>query len=255
MRIPRIYTPQALPADLNQSSAQASTHASVLVLEGSAANHVGRVLRMTPGRELKVFNGESQGHYQGIITDVTKKTVTVNLTEFIATENESPLSIHLGQAISKGDRMDFTIQKSVELGVNVITPLWTQRCDVKLNGDRLEKKLQHWQQVAISACEQSGRDRVPTIAAPLKLEQWVESIQSDERWVLDPRGKRDDSKPTDINSAALLVGPEGGLTEEEILVAAEKGFKAKLIGPRVLRTETAALTAITLMQSQWGDFL
>jgi len=251
MRIPRIFTPQALPTELTQGS----THTSNLVLEGSAANHVGRVLRMAPGRELKIFNGEAEGHFAGVITEVTKKTVTVNLTEFIATENESPLSIHLGQAISKGDRMDFTIQKSVELGVKVITPLWTQRCDVKLSGDRLEKKLQHWQQVAISACEQSGRDKVPTIAPPLKLEQWLASIQSDERWVLDPRGNLDDSHPKDITSAALLVGPEGGLTEEEISAAAQHNFKAKLIGPRVLRTETAALTAITLMQNQWGDFL
>ena len=247
MRIPRIYTDQALPDSL--------TDPISMTLEGSAANHIGRVLRMGPGRELYVFNGLTLGHFAGEVSEVSKKSVTVNLTRFIPTNNESPLAIELGQAISKGDRMDFTIQKSVELGVKTITPLWTQRCDVKLSGDRLEKKKLHWQQVAISACEQSGRDFVPVIADPMKLDQWLISVQSEERWVLDPRGKPESSMAETPTSATLLVGPEGGLTEEEICLAANSDFKAKLIGPRVLRTETAALTAITLMQSQWGDFL
>lgn len=246
MRIPRIHTDQALPDTL--------TCASEIELSGTAANHVGRVLRMTPGRELKVFNGHQQGYFQATVVAVSKKNVTVKLSKFIGTDLESPLRIHLGQAISKGDRMDFTIQKAVELGVSSITPLWTSRCDVKLSGDRLEKKHQHWQQVAISACEQSGRDYVPTINAPQKLEAWLETTKDSVRWVLDPRGHVEETHDGQVESASLLVGPEGGLTDEEIQQAVQKSFVAKLIGPRVLRTETAALTAITLLQSQWGDF-
>lgn len=246
MRIPRIYTDQSLPEVLTESLD--------MELSGSAANHVGRVLRMTEGRELKVFNGRQPGHFQAVITAVSKKHVGIRLTEFKASHNESPLHIELGQAISKGDRMDFTIQKAVELGVSSITPLWTTRCDVKLSGDRLEKKHQHWQQVAISACEQSGRDYVPAIQTPQKLEQWLGFVKQDIRWVLDPRGNVEKTGDGKIESASLLVGPEGGLSEDEIQLAIDKQFCAKLIGPRVLRTETAALTAITLLQAQFGDF-
>jgi len=246
MRIPRIYTPQALPQSLTQPFA--------LALDDAAANHVGRVLRMGEGRPLVVFNGEQAGHFDAVITEVTKKTVRVALQRFNPSQNESPLALHLGQAISKGDRMDFTIQKSVELGVSVITPLWTERCDVKLNGDRLAKKQEHWQQVAISACEQSGRDLVPVVRDAMKLSDWLAEVQADVRWVLDPRGKAGSQAPHNVQTASLLVGPEGGLSDDEIQQAVQQDFEAKLIGPRVLRTETAALTAITLLQHQWGDF-
>lgn len=246
MRIPRIYTELELP-DPSQLPQQT-------VLTGSAANHVGRVLRMGPGRELKVFNGRVGGHFVASIDEVSKKQVLVTLQTFIHADNESPVNISLGQAISKGDRMDFTIQKAVELGVHSITPLWTARCDVKLSGDRLDKKVAHWQQVAISACEQSGRDYLPIIQRPRKLSEWLQDIRSDVRWVLDPRGKVAQQPSATVTEASLLVGPEGGLNEEEIKQAVHEGFEAKLIGPRVLRTETAALTAITLIQHQWGDF-
>ncbi len=209
---------------------------------------------MGEGRPLLIFNGQQAGHFEAVISQVSKKNVLVELQCFHPSQNESPLSLHLGQAISKGDRMDFTIQKSVELGVNVITPLWTERCDVKLSGDRLAKKQDHWQQVAISACEQSGRDRVPVIQPAMKLNDWLAEVHADVRWVLDPRGKATSGQPQQVQSAALLVGPEGGLSEGEIAHAVQQDFTAKLIGPRVLRTETAALTAITLLQHAWGDF-
>ena len=242
MRIPRIFTPQVL------------TTQSTIELDDAAANHVSRVLRMGPSRKLFLFNGKEQCHFEGEIISAQRKNVSIKVLTQIDTELESPLHIHLGQAISKGDRMDFTIQKSVELGINEITPLWTKHVDVKLNSERLEKKLNQWRQIAIAACEQSGRDKVPVIHAPQELAAWLKGVDSQERWVLDPRGLKQDSNQTTVSSACLLIGPEGGLSEQEIKHASESGFKAKLIGPRVLRTETAALTAISLLQSQWGDF-
>ncbi len=247
MRIPRIFVDQPLNIDQD------------LLITGSAANHIARVLRMGPGRPLKLFNGQPNASHQygfveAEVTQADKKTVTVRVKHSVMTQLESPLDIQLGQAISKGDRMDFTIQKAVELGVTQITPLWTEHCDVKLNAERLDKKMQHWQQIAISACEQSGRDRVPQILPAEKLSTWLASSQQDVRWVLDPRGQSAASVTTQPKSASILVGPEGGLSDAEVSLAAQHRYEAKLIGPRILRTETAALTAITLMQSMWGDF-
>lgn len=242
MRIPRIFTPQTL------------TDQSIVELDDAAANHVSRVLRMGAGRKLFLFNGQEQCHFEGEIISAQRKNVSIKLLARISTTLESPLHIHLGQAISKGDRMEFAIQKSVELGVNEITPLWTKNVDVKLNSERLEKKLHQWQKIAIAACEQSGRDIVPTVHAPKELNSWLSEVRAQEKWVLDPRGLIQESNQLSVNTACLLIGPEGGLTEEEVQVACNFEFKAKLIGPRVLRTETAALTAISLLQSQWGDF-
>ena len=150
--------------------------------------------------------------------------------------------------------MEYAIQKAVELGVNEITPLWTEHCDVKLNLERLEKKMRQWRQIAIAACEQSGRNRVPLIHDSEKLDIWLGHRQEQEKWVLDPRGLAQDITQEKITSACLLIGPEGGLSEKEVELACTAKFKSKLIGPRILRTETAALTAVCLMQSLWGDF-
>ena len=247
MRIPRIFVNQTLPID--------AAPGLPISIVGQAANHIGKVLRMGVGRQLKLFNGQHSGHFLATIQSVDKKSVIANIDSYLPSQLESPLSIHLGQAISKGDRMDFTIQKSVELGVASITPLWVERCDVKLSGDRLEKKVNHWQQVAVSACEQCGRDIVPKIRTPQNLHQWLTDTISDINWVLDPRGhKQPDADKSSPKSASLLIGPEGGLSEGEIALAINAGFEGKLIGPRVLRTETAALTAVTMLQHQWGDF-
>lgn len=242
MRIPRIYTPQ----DLTENTS--------IQLDEAAANHVAKVLRMSAGRELILFNGQGPFHFQALIEHCDRKRVDVKLTERTVTENESPLHIHVGQALSKGDKMEFTIQKAVELGVTDITPLWTDNCDVKLNAERLEKKHKQWQGIIISACEQCGRNAIPTLHPVQKIQDWLSHIEADEKWVLDPRGQVDNSQQDSIKSAVIAIGPEGGLSQDEIQQACNKGFKAKLIGPRVLRTETAALTAITLLQSQWGDF-
>jgi len=242
MRIPRIYTPQ----DLNEHSQ--------VELDDKAANHVGRVLRMQAGRELILFNGEGPYHFNAIIDHSDKKRVTVSINEKTTSQNESPLAIHIGQALSKGDKMEFVIQKAVELGVSEITPLWTEHCDVKLNAERMEKKLKQWQGIIISACEQCGRDIIPSLNPVVKFQEWIASVNGDEKWVLDPRGNAEQATPESVSSAVIAIGPEGGLSQDEIQQACDNGFKAKLIGPRVLRTETAALTAVTLLQNQWGDF-
>lgn len=245
MRIPRIYVNELI------------IDGSVFKLPEEAANHVGRVLRMDVGRELILFDGQQHngiyGEFDAVITDVGKRHVEVKIGEFRPVANESPLAIELGQGISKGDRMDYTIQKAVELGVTSITPLWTERCDVKLKGERLEKKLTHWQQVAISACEQSGRCRVPVIAEPLDLHVWLKTCNSELKWALDPRGPQQ-TLPQKISSCDLLVGPEGGLSDEEIALALQENFQAKVLGPRILRTETAALAAMSMLQSLYGDY-
>lgn len=242
MRISRIYTPQ----DLSENTRTQ--------LDESAANHVAKVLRMQAGRELILFNGLGEFHFEAVIEHADRKRVEVNVVRRVATDNESPLAIHVGQALSKGDKMEFTIQKAVELGATEITPLWTENCDVKLNTERLEKKHKQWQGIIISACEQCGRNVLPKLNPVQKINDWLPSLEADEKWVLDPRGKADNSQPDSVESAVIAIGPEGGLSQDEIQLACEQGFKAKLIGPRVLRTETAALTAITLLQSRWGDF-
>lgn len=241
MRIPRIYSPQRLSEN------------TVIELDEAAANHVSRVLRMKAERKLFIFNGEAAHHFAAHIISVNRKSVAIQVFAKIPTQLESPLHIHLGQAISKGERFEFAIQKAVELGVNEITPLWSAHCDVKLNDERLAKKVRQWRQIAIAACEQSGRDRVPTIHPPMPLESWLGCVEGHEKWVLDPRGLPQQSA-TQVSRACILVGPEGGLSEQEVALACDHQFKAKLIGPRVLRTETAALTAVCLMQSLWGDF-
>ena len=166
MRIPRIYQNSPLQTG------------SLIHLDEDAANHVGRVLRMQPEQELCLFNGLG-GQYKAVIVESGKKQVVVKIEEFSDVSSESPLSIHLGQVISRGDKMEFTIQKSVELGVKIITPLWSSRCGVKLQGDRLDKKQEQWQKIAISACEQCGRNYVPEVRPVMTLEEWM-SEETDE---------------------------------------------------------------------------
>ena len=160
MRIPRIYEPASLQVG------------QTLALSEDGANHIGRVLRMQPGQQLELFNGDGN-QYAATITGVGKKSVEVRIDSCEARSVESPFAIHLGQVISRGDKMDFTIQKSVELGVTCITPLFSERCGVKLPADRLEKKREQWQKVVISACEQCGRNVVPQVRMPMELDAWL----------------------------------------------------------------------------------
>lgn len=241
MSNPRIYQ----PTDFNA--------ASTVALSSDAFGHVVRVLRLKAGDEVTFFNGDGND-YQAVLNEVSKKQATASITSSIIRNNESPLNIHLGQGISRGDRMDFTLQKSVELGVNTITPLFTERCGVKLNAERLEKKRQQWQKIVISACEQSGRAVVPEVLAPVSLSEWLGQSTQALKINLHPRAEHSImGLPMSATRVRLLIGPEGGLTNEEIEQASDANYTEVLLGPRVLRTETAALTAITALQCKFGD--
>lgn len=242
MRIPRIYLPEPL-----------ITGYSVALTE-SAANHVTRVLRLRPGAELRLFNGEG-GEYAAVLGDSGKRGATVTVGEFTDRDTESPLQIVLGQGVSKGDRMDYTIQKAVELGVTRIEPLITERTVVNLNEERRERRLQHWQGVVIGACEQCLRNRIPEVAPSIDLARWLTCPREGLKLVLYHRGAKRlrELTPAPGEPVTLLIGPEGGLSEREIEMAMQAGFQPLCLGPRILRTETAAVMALAAMQSLWGD--
>ncbi|GLQ74725.1 16S rRNA (uracil(1498)-N(3))-methyltransferase [Vibrio penaeicida] len=241
MRIPRIYHPETI------------NELGLVKLSDDAAGHIGRALRMKEGQNVLLFDG-SNAEFPAIISEVSKKNVTVDVLERVETSIESPLNIHLGQVVSRGEKMEFTIQKSVELGVNTITPLISERCGVKLDTKRFEKKLAQWQKIAISACEQCGRNTIPEIRPIMQLEQWCAEQSDALKLNLHPRAQYSiNTLPTPITRVRLLIGPEGGLSAEEIRMTEEYQFEETLLGPRVLRTETAALTAITALQVRFGD--
>lgn len=243
---------------------QASTFTlhETVKLSDDAFGHLIRVLRLKSGDGVTLFDGQEAAQYQAILTDVNKKHASVEILAKDIISNESPLNIHLGQGISRGDRMDFTLQKSVELGVNTITPLFTERCGVKLTGERLAKKHQQWQKIVISACEQSGRCIVPIVRAPMLLSDWLTENTTALKVNLHPKAQHsiislpklnDGNDKAENQRVRLLIGPEGGLTDAEISQANDANFQDVLLGPRVLRTETAALTAITALQCRFGD--
>lgn len=242
MRIPRIYHPESLE---NQTQCQ---------LSEDAANHVARVLRMTVGEHIELFDG-SNHIYPAKIIESNKKVVKVAILGREFADKESNLKIHLGQVISRGERMEFTIQKSVELGVNVITPLWSERCGVKLDGERMDKKIQQWQKIAIAACEQCGRNIVPEIRPLMKLQDWCEENDGALKLNLHPRAQYSIKTLPNISveGVRLLIGSEGGLSAQEIAQTEQQGFTEILLGKRVLRTETASLAAISALQICFGD--
>ena len=225
---------------------------ALISLDEKASHYLNKVLRLKANAPLIVFNGHGN-QYNATIEAIEKKTVTIRTKDCDNINNESPLSIHLGIAISKGDRMDWVMQKATELGVTAITPLTSERTEVKLKGERLEKKLQHWRQIAISACEQCGRNRIPTINTLSIADDWINTVAAERKLVLHHRTEQAIDATLTIASSALLIGPEGGLSEREINAAEQQGFEALRLGPRVLRTETAPLAAITLLQHSWGD--
>lgn len=223
-----------------------------VVLPEGPARHVALVLRLREGAPLTLFDGA--GHEaQATLVEVGRKRVVARIEQVSAGSGESPLRVHLGQAISKGDRMDYAIQKSVELGVAAITPLYVEHGDVRLKGDREAKKLAHWQGVAVSACEQCGRASVPTIHPPQTLAQWLEERDEAVRLVLHPATDDSWQQAASVDSAALLIGPEGGLSDAEVDAARRSGFQPLTLGPRILRTETAPVVALTLLQHHFGD--
>ncbi|MDF2395461.1 16S rRNA (uracil(1498)-N(3))-methyltransferase [Pseudomonas protegens] len=221
-------------------------------LPEAQAHYIGRVLRMAEGAALQVFDG-SGTEFRGTLVEVGKKRVRVQLDESFAGQDESPLQIHLGQGLSRGERMDWAIQKATELGVSEITPIFSERCEVRLKDERADKRLLHWRQVAISACEQCGRSRVPLIHPPVLLADWIKQTQADLKLVLHPVAQPLEShaKPQTL---AFLIGPEGGLSDAEVEQAHSAGFLPARLGPRVLRTETAPVVALAVAQQLWGDF-
>lgn len=241
MRIPRIFTPQALTLN------------TTLALEEQASSHLIRVLRLSEGDTLELFNN-TDSSYLASIQSATKKSVNVLIEQQLPGDKQSPIATHLGLAMSKGDRMDYAIQKATELGVHAITPLNSERCELRLKGERAEKKVRQWQQIAISSCEQCQRNRVPEINPIENLESWVNNRPEEMKLVLHHRAEQriqDLQKPA---SVAFLIGPEGGLSESEIDQAEQQGFTPLLMGPRVLRTETAPVVLLSLTQLLWGDF-
>ena len=240
MRIPRFYE----PSDLSTGQ----THA----LSEAVTQHVSRVLRMKAGDQITLFNGQGS-EFLCTLARVDKRHVDVDIISQTSLPRSSPLKIHIGQAISRGERMDYAIQKATELGMSCMTPLFTERCEVRLNNERRDKRTQHWQQIAISACEQSLRNELPLIQPIQPLQDWIYDVEADLKLVLHHHTEQplgDFPRPSSI---ALLIGPEGGLSEAEVTAALNAGFKPVAFGPRVMRTETAPVAAQAVLQYLWGD--
>lgn len=227
-------------------------------LDERGSRHIVQVMRLRKGDLLVVFNGEAPGEYLAEIVATTKREAMVKIIQSMPGIEAPSLHVHLAQAVSRGERMDYAIQKSVELGVSVITPILTERCGVKVDAHRERKRIAHWQGVANSAAEQSGRCEVPVIQPIKRLDSWLSSIDCNKKWVAMPvvpdQQECADSIQEAPASLAVLIGPEGGLTNVECQLAVDHQFEAVQFGPRVLRTETAPVVALTLAQLRWGDF-
>jgi 16S rRNA (uracil1498-N3)-methyltransferase len=243
MRIPRIYLP--LHLEVNHS----------VELNEHAFQHTVKVLRMKQDSKLVVFDGKGY-EYSASLQQINKKNAFIKIDHIIHSAAESKLSIHLGLGISKGDRMDFAIQKAVELGVTQITPLFTEHCVVNLDEKRMTTRLMHWQGIIVSAAEQSGRTVLPLLNSAMTLNDWSKTIDQT-CFVMDPLASKtlNDIVP-ESSLITLVVGPEGGLSAKEIAeLQKKKNFHAIKFGPRILRTETAAVSAVTAIQLLWGDLL
>lgn len=245
MRISRLY----LQADYIAGQ--------TLELSKEQAHYALTVLRLKNGTIIEVFNGKGSVA-RGQIMTASRRSAHVIIEELLDIQNESPLKTILVQGISRGDRMDYSIQKAIELGVSAIQPVFTERCEVKLKADKLEKRQQQWQTIVINACEQSGRNVVPKILPIADLSQWLEQ-QSPDLFglVMDPRANHTlatVAKPPAKTPVHILVGPEGGLTDDEIITSSNAGFTSIQLGPRILRTETAGPATLAIIQALWGDF-
>jgi len=224
-------------------------------VEGDRARYLGKVLRARVGDPVSVFNGEGP-EWPASITRISKTTVGLRLGDSFEAGTESPLKIHLIQGVSRGDRMDLVVQKATELGVKRITPVLTEYGVVKLNADRAEKRREHWQKIANSACEQSGRTRLPLIDTPLPMKNWfgAKPKNVDAELILVPGAVTClADTPAPATKVCVLIGPEGGFSDSEYQDAEVSGFKAVSLGPRVLRTESAAIATLAVLQSLWGD--
>jgi 16S rRNA (uracil1498-N3)-methyltransferase len=224
------------------------------LISGGAANHMVRVLRLAIGAAVTLFDGAG-GEYAARIESLRKDAVLIDVGAFAAVERESPLAVTLAQGISRGERMDWVIQKATELGVRRIVPLITQRSVVRLDARQAEKKSQHWRGITSAACEQCGRNRLPELSAPVDLKEFLGSEADAEgvRLLLSPAGSVRIGEIKSLQKLILLIGPEGGLAPEEGDAAMAQGFVGVRLGPRILRTETAAIAALAALQHAFGD--
>ena len=226
---------------------------AVIDLPETVAHHL-FVLRLQMGDTIQLFNGEG-GSYVASIAEIAKKRATAEIKVFLQEEVELPYSLTLAQALPEGSKMDWIIEKAMELGVSAIQPLASQRCVVRLSAERAEKKLSHWQGIIVAAAEQSGRNRLAHLSAPLDLSKWLGQQDIHQRIMLSPRAEQslaNWSRHHAPQAVSLLIGPEGGLTEEEEDFASRQGVIALSMGPRILRTETAGLAAIAALNAAWG---
>jgi len=242
MRIPRIYVDDALEKDLQ------------IRLDPRAHHHLIHVLRLRSGTQVLVFDGNGTERV-AVITQADRRSATVTPGDRIPVNTESGLTAGLIQSVLRGDRMDYALQKSVELGINYIQPIWTERSERPVQGSRLERKHTHWRGVVISACEQCGRSQLPQLQPPLHLTDALAGTSGKNAFVLDPAsssGFLDTDEPPE--QLTLACGPEGGLTRQEIEQCQQAGFRSVRLGPRTLRAETAAVAAMAAAQTLWGDF-
>jgi 16S rRNA (uracil1498-N3)-methyltransferase len=241
MRVSRLYVP--LPLALNQ----------LVELDDDSGHYIRAVLRLKKNDAIILFNGKG-GEYICELGEVSRKTVLVAVKSWVDRSVESPLQVTLGLGISRGDRMDLSVQKAVELGVHQITPLMTERCVVQFKGDKKPQRLQHWQKIVQHATEQSGRTVLAELTEIVALQHWV-SNQQGLKVFLDPYAEQSLAQlhPADMK-VTLLIGPEGGFSDQERSIAKVAGFIPVRLGSRILRTETAAFAALAAVQMLWGDF-
>lgn len=241
MRVPRLY----LDAPLGEGT--------TIFLPAERLNYLKNVLRLRDGQGVLVFDGKN--HEADATLKLGKREGVLEIDQVRTHSIESPLDIHLLQAMGKGEKMDWVIQKAVELGVTRFTPVATERSIVELKGDRADKRHARFIDIAIGACEQSGRNFLPCIDPIMSLEEALVQTDAALKWVLHPKpGHVSASFSPSPFSAAVLIGPEGGLSDREVETALVHGFVPLTLGPRVLRTETAPIVALSLLQMQWGDF-
>lgn len=237
---PRLYsaTPLASGADI--------------VLDAVAARHLREALRVAAGDTVVLFDGHGD-EYAAELLEVSRQRVVARIGERRTVTRESPLALTLAQGISRGERMDYTLQKAVELGVRHVVPLATERSTVKLDDERAAKRLEHWAGIMRHACEQSGRTQLPTLAGLTKVEAYAPTETAPLKLLLDPQADLPLAALEPADSIALAIGPEGGFSANERIVLANAGFRAVRLGPRILRTETAALVALSIVQARFGD--
>jgi 16S rRNA (uracil1498-N3)-methyltransferase len=225
----------------------------LLDLPAEVAHHI-HVVRLAPGDIVTLFNGMG-GQFDAVLTEVGKKRATAEVRAFDARDVELPYAVTLAQGLPEGTKMDWIVEKAVELGVTAVQPLAARRCVVRLSAERAQKKLEHWRGIVVAASEQSGRNRLATVADPAELRDWIGTPAAGPRLLLSPRGTSslvDWARGAGPDPVTILVGPEGGFTDEEEDAAGRAGAVMVSMGPRVLRTETAALAALAMLQGSWG---